>query len=995
MPSKRLLKAVLPLLMTVIYSLNVYSQTKQIIGNIKDSKGVGVVGASVVVKGSKGGTTTNAEGGFKLTVAESATTLTVSAIGYTPQDVDISVSNVVAVSLVESTGSLNEVVVVGYGTARKKDLTGSVASVTTKEFNKGQINSPEQLLQGKVPGLQITNSSGQPGGLTVVKIRGNNSIRTGNTPLYVVDGVILDGRSPRPSFAPSGVGTTPASDPLTFINPNEIQEVQVLKDASASAIYGSRGANGVILITTKKGALGPAKIEVNASAGFSDEMRKIDVLDAGGYRAAIAKYGAPNSDSGASVNVFDQILRKSFTQNYSIALSGGNENAKYRASFFAGDQDGIILKTNLKKYVGNFNGQYKFLDKKLGIDFNVTAANVGEHIAPISQDAGSNGNLISLGLIWNPTLALKRSNGTYNQENPSGQVNPLALSDAYNDVTNITTVLGNVNAAYKFTDWLEYRFIYGLNYGTGNRKGEIQGWIKGTGGNADNSGAAAVLSNYLFSQTLTHTLNFNKQLTQDFNLNAVAGYEYWKTEYWGSNTYVYGFDYNLNQLNRTDVHYYDNMDDGKRANLSTGSFRDPKVEIQSYFARAIVNYLDKYILTGTFRADGSSKFGSENRYAYFPSVAASWVISSEDFMKGNTIINTLKLRAGYGQTGNQEFPADAALDVYRYNSNASIATNHFGNKELKWETQESYNVGLDFSLLHNRLNGVIDYFYKKTKDPIFLAVVPQPTGAGGTQYKNLDGAYVRNSGVEIGLWGDIITGRDFNWSANANVTFVKNRFVFPAAGSTPLALTGALHGQGTSGAFSEAIANDQPVDVYYLPQFQGYDKDGIGTYSVAPSYSGDPNPKAFVGFTTDISYKKWSLNLGTHGSFGNKLYNNTAMSVLNISNIIGGRNIASGLVSTSESPANPITTSTRFLESGNYFKLHSASIRYNFGNVGKYLKNLGVFISVNNVFVISKYKGFDPEVNVDKALNGIPSLGVDYIGYPTQRTFLGGLNFTL
>jgi iron complex outermembrane receptor protein len=304
-------------------------------------------------------------------------------------------------------------------------------------------------------------------------------------------------------------------------------------------------------------------------------------------------------------------------------------------------------------------------------------------------------------------------------------------------------------------------------------------------------------------------------------------------------------------------------------------------------------------------------------------------------------------------------------------------------------------VGLDFELLGRRLNGVIDYFYKKTKDPIFLSVVPQPTGAGGVQYKNLDGAYVRNSGVELGLWGDIIQGKDFNWSANANITFVKNKFVFPAAGKSPLALTGGLHGQGTTGAFSEAIANDQPVNVFYLPEFQGFDKDGIGIYSAQPDYVDDPNPSAYVGFTTDISYKKWSLNLGTHGSFGNKLFNNTAMSVLNISNIIGGRNMASGLVNSAESPANPITTSTRFLESGNYFKLHSATLRYTFGNVGKYLKNLGVYVSANNVFVISKYKGFDPEVNVDKALNGIPSLGVDYIGYPTQRTYLLGLNFSL
>jgi TonB-linked SusC/RagA family outer membrane protein len=994
MPSKRLLKAILPLL-TVFYSLNVYSQTKQITGNIKDSKGAGIVGASVVVKGSRGGTTTNTEGAFSLTVAEATKTLTVSAVGYTTQDVDVSASTTVDVTLVESTGSLNEVIVVGYGTARRRDITGAVSSVTAREFNRGQINTPEQLLQGKVPGLQITNSSGQPGGLTIVKIRGNNSIRTGNTPLYVVDGIPLDGRTARPDFAPSGIGTTPASDPLTFINPNEISDVQVLKDASASAIYGSRGANGVVLITTKKGATGPSRVEANASVGFSDVMRKIDVLDAGGYRAAIAKYNAPNSDSGANINPFDQIIRNSLTQNYSLALSGGNENGRYRASFFMGNQDGIILKTNLKKYTGNFNGQFKFLDKKLSLDFSVTASNVGEHVAPISQDAGSGGNLISLALIWNPTLPMRRSNGLYNQENPSGQVNPLALSDAYNDIVNITTLLGNVNAAYKFTDWLEYRLLYGVNYGTGNRKAEIQGWIKGTGGNADGKGVAGVFNRYLFSQTVTHTLNFNKDLSEDLSLNALAGYEYWKTNYWGSGNDVYDFPYNLQQDNRIGIHYYDNMSAGKQGNLNTNSFRDPLVEIQSYFARAILSYQDKYSLTATIRADGSSKFGSENKYAYFPSVAAAWTISNEDFMKGNDIFNLLKFRAGYGTTGNQEFAADAALDVYRYNTFGSITTQHFGNENLKWETVKSVNIGLDFQLLNNRIYGSIDYFNKKTTDPLILKPVSQPTGAGGSLFFNVDGADIKNSGVEVAVGADIVTGKDFNWNVNGNVTFLKNRFNYSPAGSPPFLLTGALHGQGTSGAFSEAIAHDQPINVFYLPTFQGFDKDGIGIYTATPGYVDDPNPKAYMGFSTDIGYKKWNLNLGAHGQFGNKLYNNTAMSVLNISNIIGGRNIAAGLVTTAESPANPITTSSRFLENGSYVKLHNATLRYAFGNVGRSLKNLNVYVTVNNVFVISKYKGFDPEVNVDKALNGVPSLGVDYIGYPTQRTYLLGLNFSL
>ncbi len=997
MPSKRLLKAAVLPLMLAIYSISAYSQTKQITGSVKDSKGAGIAGASVVIKGSKGGTTTNTEGVFRLPVPEATKTLTVSAVGFTATDVDVSSTTTVDVTLVESNNSLNEVVVVGYGTARRRDITGSVASVTAKDFNRGQINTPEQLLQGKVPGLQITNSSGQPGGLTIVRIRGNNSIRTGNTPLYVVDGIPLDGRTARPDFNASGIGTSPASDPLTFINPNEISDVQVLKDASASAIYGSRGANGVVLITTKKGAIGPARVDANASVGFSDEMRKIDVLDAGGYRAALTKYGAAVSDSGANLNPFNEILRKSFTQNYSLALSGGSENGKYRASFFMGDQDGIILKTNLKKYTGNFNGQYKFFDKRLSIDFSATASHITEQIAPISQDAGSGGNLISLALIWNPTLVLKRPNGMYNQQNPSGQVNPLALSDAYNDYVNITTLLGNINAAYKFTDWLEYRLLYGLNYGRGDRKAEIQGWIKGTGGNADGKGVAGIFDRNLSSQTITHTLNFIKDISDDFSINAVAGYEYWKTNYWGNGSQVYEFPYNLKQDSLIGIHYYDNMAAGKQGNLQTTSFRDPRVEIQSLFARAILSYKDKLALTATIRRDGSSKFGSNNRYANFPSVAAAWTITSEDFMKDQKIFNQLKLRVGYGETGNQEFPANAALDVYTYTNNATLTTLNFGNEDLKWETVKSVNAGVDFQLLNGRIYGSVDYFNKKTIDPIILRTIAQPFPPGGSQYKNMNDAYVRNNGVEVSVGADIITGKDFNWSANGNVTFLKNRFVFPAAGYNPLILTGALHGQGTSGAFAEAIAHNQPLNVYYLPIFQGFDKDGIGTYknNGTPEYVADPNPKAYMGFNTDIGYKKFNLNLGAHGQFGNKLYNNTAMSVLNISNIVGGRNIAAGLPGTPENVANNIATSTRFLENGSYVKLHNASLRYTFGNVGKTVKNLSVSATVNNVFVISKYKGFDPEVNVDKALNGVPSLGIDYIGYPTQRTFLLGVSFQL
>ncbi|MBL7698864.1 MAG: SusC/RagA family TonB-linked outer membrane protein [Chitinophagaceae bacterium] len=981
----------------LLLSLSIFAQNKTVSGTVKDQDGAGVSGASVVVKGSNLGTNTDASGAFTLSVPSNARTLVISFVGLATQEVAIGDAPI-NVSLKPATSNdLNEVVVVGYGSARKKDLTGSVASVTAKEFNTGQINSPEQLLQGKVAGVQITNSSGQPGGLTIVRIRGNNSIRSGNNPLYVVDGMALDGRTARPNFSAT-VGTSPPADPLTFINPNEIAQVDILKDASASAIYGSRGANGVVLITTKKGQTGPTRIDANASVGIASVMRKVDVLDAAGYRNAISKFGAANSDSGLNIDPFDEILDKgALTQNYSVALGGGGENGKYRASFFIGDQDGVIRKTNLRKYVGNLNGQFKFMDKKLSLDFNAAVADVTENVAPISQDAGSGGNLISAALIWNPTLTLKRANGIYNQENPSGLVNPLALSDAYNDIADVVSLLGNISAGYKFTDWLEYKMLYGINYSTGNRRAEIQGWIRSIGGNAQNKGEAGVFQNTLQTSTLTHTLNFTKDLSEDINLTALAGYEFWRTNFRGFGNYVYDFNYNLEQSAQTNVHYYDNMNAGRQGNMQQNSFRDPTVDIQSYFARATVNYQDKYLLTATIRADGSSKFGKDNKYAYFPSFSAAWNIDREEFMKDNNVVQNLKLRAGYGETGNQEFVADAALDVFRWTSFGNYTQIHSGNPALIWESVRSYNIGLDFTTLQGRVYGSIDYFHKTTEDPVILQVAsqPQPPGSGGAAYKNIEGAKVLNYGVEVNLGIDAVKSTDLLWQLNLNGTFLKNRFDYPQAGEFPLILTGGLHGQGTTNAFAQAIAHDQPINVYYLNEFQGFDKDGIAQYSRTPGYRGDPNPKAFLGFTSDLTYKKWFLSIGAHGSFGNYLFNNTLMSVLNISNIVGGRNIASQLVNSGESVANPISTSDRFMEKGDYLKVHNITLKYTFGDIGKYMKGFNVYIAANNLFVLTDYSGFDPEVNVDKALNGVPSLGIDYIGFPTQRTILLGLNFSL
>jgi TonB-linked SusC/RagA family outer membrane protein len=1006
---KRLLRSVGIATLVLFLSSSLFAQ-KTVTGKITDSKdGSPLAGVSVIAKGTGTGTQTKADGTFSLSVPSNANSLVISSVGYATQEVNISGQTSVDVLLVSSGSNLNEVVVVGYGTARKRDLTGSVSSVQAKDFVKGPVTNPDQLLIGKVSGLQIINSSGQPGAVTIVKIRGTNSIRSGNNPLYVVDGIPLDGRQPRPGLINAGVsGTTPTTNPLTYINPADIASIDILKDASASAIYGSRGANGVILITTKKGTSGPSRIDVGASFGISGVMRKIDVLDASGYRSALTTYNAPKSDSGASVDPFDEILHKSApTQNYTVAFSGGTENGRYRASFLYSDQQGIIRKSGLKKYVASFNEQHKFLDKKLSLDFNATAANVTEKIAPITNDAGSAGNIISLGLIWNPTLPLVRSNGLYNQTNPSGQTNPLALSDAYNDQTSITTLLGSFAAAYKLTPALEYKAFFGLNYGTGTRKQEIQGWIVALGNPV--GGSANNAQSQIFSSTVTHTLNYVKQITTSLNLNALAGYEYWKTVFQGSGIFGSRFDLNQSQTAITPrYHYYNNIQGGDPGNRQTYSFKDPSVELQSYFARVVLNYSDKYLLTGTFRADGSSKFGSNNKYAYFPSVAAAWNITNEEFMKGSSLFNSLKLRIGYGETGNQEFnPVDASLQIQTYNSYNNSSVNHYGNPDLRWETVTSVDAGIDFTILHNRVWGFVDYFSKKTTDPIVDFPISLPS-AGGTVFKNMDGkthptvgytpkAWVTNKGVEVSVSAAVIEKSNLTWNISANATFVKNEFVSPELEAIPfLKNTGGLHGQGSSGAYSEAIANGQPLDVFYLPVFPGFDKTtGVQPPSGAPVFSGDPNPSCYYGLSTDVSFKKWTFSINAHGNFGNLIFNNTAMSVLNISNIIGGRNIASGLIGNGESTANPITPTTRFLEKGDYFKLGNATINYNFGNIGRTIRNANIYVSGNNLFVISKYTGFDPEVNIDKTLNGIPSLGVDYIGYPTARTLIIGVNFSL
>ncbi len=992
MIAKRLLSRVILPCILLISGQTVLAQ-KTISGKVTDAKDNSpIVGATVQPKGGTSGTSTGTDGSYTLSVGNDVTALIVSYVGFGTIEVSISGKTTVDVTLTSTGLNLNEVVVVGYGTARRRDVTGATQSVRPKDFNKGVIISPDQAIQGKAAGVMVISNSGQPGGATTVRIRGTSSIRSGNSPLYVIDGVPLSGSSARPNPISTGIGATPNTNPINFVNPADIASVEILKDASATAIYGSRGANGVILITTKKGtSSGTPNVEANIGVGSSSILKQLEVLNAAEYKAALTKYNITAGDFGGNVNAMDAILRTAFTQNYYAGIGAGNENARYRVSIGYLDQQGIVKESGIKKITANFNSSFKLLpNKRLSVDFNVITAQIREQLAPISNDAGFTGSLIGQALQWNPTHPLYKTDGTIWVNNQLGAttVNPLAMLEAYDARTQENVILANISPSYKFTDNFEYKLQYSFTRRDGNALGEIKRWINIQ--DVENRGVAAVINGDETVNQVTNTLSYNKEFSPAFNLNAVVGHEYLKFD--GKFSGMGGSDF----TDAGNNHYYDYMQYSSQG--SRFVFAAPRIvdEIQSFFGRAIMNFYDKFLVTATIRSDGSSRFGENNKYGYFPSIAAAWNISNEDFFKSLTWVSNLKLRVGWGKTGNQEFPGGAALDRYLY-AQQSIVQANFGNPDLKWETSTTTNAGFDYSLFGGRLFGSFDYFYKKTTDVLFEQDVVQPGPAGPKIWVNLPGNVV-NSGVELVINGGIIQKKDLSWTVGMNLSLLDNSF----EGIEGYYETGGLHGQGISGARAQRLTSGQPLNVYYLAVFEGIDKtSGQAIYQGGDPasnkfYVGSPNPTTLLGITTELAYKKFTLTVAGNGTYGHYIYNNTANTVLPIGNL-GTRNIAKALVETDikEDASNPITPSTRYLEKGNYFKLANATLSYSLGKLSNTFRNMNISFTAQNLFIITNFTGFDPEVNTDKSVGGIPSLGIEYTPYPTSRTFLLGINLQL
>ena len=986
-----LLRLLALVLLAILVPLLSQAQTQTLTGKVTDGQGTGLPGVTILVPGTSTGTSSGGDGSFSLPVPAGTTKLSFSFVGYATQVVDITGKSTVQVSLKDDAQALGDVVVVGYGAVRKSDLTGAVSTVTERDFNKGTYTSPDQLLTGRVSGVQITNASGQPGGAASVKIRGSSAVTGSGQPLYVVDGVPLDGRSARPGLETAALGSGTDSNPLNFINPSDIASIEVLKDASSTAIYGARAAYGVVMVTTKRGKTGAAKIDVGIASGVSSIMRRLDVLNASQYRQAITRYGAnPANDKGGDTDALGAILQKGLLQNYNVAMSGGNENARYRVSLGYLDQNGIVRKTGFKKYSANIATNLIFLDsKKLGVDVNISASQFREQLAPITSNAGFQGSLIGQALQFNPTDVLRNPDGSLNIRK-GDIINPLAQLELYDDNSRVSTVLASVSPYYKFTDWLEYRLLLSTNYSTGIRRTSIGQDLNLP--NIQGKGYASIGNNELLTQQITNTLNFNRKIVTDLNLNALLGYEYTKFENSGSNinavgpTDGYG-SYGLDYTN------YIQFSNSSTRNIS--SFVDPNTALQSVFGRAILNYKERYLLTATLRRDESSKFGSNFRAGYFPSFSVAWDVAQEEFFKVKNL-NQLKVRAGYGRTGNQEFPAGSAQKQYTFRNNGDSGLNNNENPNLKWQANTQYNVGLDMGFLNNRIGLTVDYFQKTTTDLLYPTVPIQPAAPGSVvTWKNLDGSIV-NKGVEAALTTSIIDNDQFGLGFNINATFIRNN----VSGLAGVIETGALNGQGLSGVTVEVIQSGLPINSFYTREFISIDPT-TGQASYVDNgkfrYVGSPNPRTLLGSSLTARYRKLSLVANATGVFGQLIYNNTLNSVGNVGQIGAAKNIA--LVNFNspvvEALSNPLTASSRFLEKGDYVKLSNLTLSYALGNFGKVFKGANIYAIGQNLFVITKYTGFDPEINTNKSVNGVPSAGIDYTGYPTARVFTFGVNFSL
>ncbi|NLR93908.1 SusC/RagA family TonB-linked outer membrane protein [Flammeovirga agarivorans] len=951
-----------------------YAQERNLTGIIYDETNSPMPGVNVIVTGTTTGTTTNFEGKFSLNVPESAETLTFSYIGYFDQSIAIGNTSNFSISMKVDAEQLEEVVIVGYGQMEKKDVTGAMSSVKSEDFNQGVLTSPDQLIQGKIAGVQMTPSSGEPGAGVNIRVRGGTSLTASNEPLYVIDGFPIDNTASDPGTA--GVYSASASkNPLASINPADIESFDILKDASATAIYGARGANGVIIITTKKGKEGQAKVNYDAYVGISNIAKKLDVLTASEYRAATQAEGSTPLDLDANTDWQEVMTRQAITQNHNLGVSGGTANTQYRFSVNYLNQDGIMINSGMERIGGRMNITQK-LSKKVTLGANMMGSFTKNNNLPYGVGGALDGGVINNMIRMSPLLPQDYSSPNLLEKNP------YIMANSVRDFTNTQRVLGNAYVEAEFVEGLTGKINIGGDITSAKRNAYLPGSIEWVG---EGNGSADVRNNFLHNVLLEGTLNYTKTFG-DVKLNALAGYTFQEfgREYNGANATGFQID---------DIAEY-NLNAASGDNILVDSYKESS-KLISWIGRANLSFKDKYVFTGTMRVDGSSRFGDNNKWGVFPSVSGAWRISEELFLSGSDVLSDLKLRAGWGITGSQEIGNYRSLPTLSGDKSygavgigAGVTYDNYANPDLKWEETSQLNIGLDFEFFNGILFGTIDAYQKHTKDLLLELQAPQPAPVD-VYLQNV--GELKNHGIEISLNTVNFSKDNFTWQTGVVAAFNKNEV--ENIGDYEEIFTGAVGGRGQVGQFAQVIKPGLPYGTFYGPRFEGLDESGNAIESEESYVLGQALPKWTLGINNSMTFGRFDLNFFFNGSFGHQVFNNTALEFSSTNDLYGDQSTYNVMKSAAEEDIRATKYNSKFIEDASFLRLSNMTLGYTFNmsNV-KSVSRLRLYVSGQNLFVITNYSGYDPEVNAPAGGSQVPPIGIDYNNYPAARTFMGGVS---
>lgn len=972
-------------LLLALCVVTAFAQTSNVKGVVTDEFGDPIIGANVVEKGTINGTITDIDGNYSLNLNNpQGAVLQYSFVGYTTLEIPVEGKDAISAQLEPSVINIGEVVAIGYGTQTRREITGSVANISEESFNKGVTRDAADLLQGKVAGLVITTGTGEVGQEPNIRMRGTSTVLGDQGPMIVIDGV------------PGGE--------MSSVAPDDIESISVLKDASSAAIYGSRSAGGVILITTKRGSGSKTAVTYNGYVAISTVTKKPDVLTASEWRDYAREKGQDTSEfdvygADTDTNWFDEIMRTGISHNHNVSLSGGSSKSNYRASFNYLDREGVVRDDAMKRYNFRFQFQQRAINDRLRIGLTGSATMT-------DRDAPNRDNFV---LAYNmlPVYPVTLPDGSWFDTTQYDQGNAVRNQDMNTHTFKRNNFYANGDLSFTIIEGLD---IKANLYKSRNTIEESEYRNSQTAAGRTDGGFAKRENKIWDKELMEWFANYNAAFgkNEEHRVDAILGYS------WERNEYSRFRSQNRNFV--TDLLGADNLQSGQGLRPSDPESERNMNKLISFFGRAHYSYKERYMITATVRRDGSSKFGANHKWGTFPSVSAAWGVSQESFMQDLTWVNDLKLRVGYGITGNQ-----SGLDPYKtlelygadgtYYDNGTWLTaykiNQNPNPDLKWEQTGMLNIGIDFSVFNGRLGGTIEWYDKRTTDMLFEYNVPRPPYLHDKMMANVGD--MQNTGIEIALNFDAIRTKDFNWSTSLNLSHNKNEVTKLSNDlyTTDRILVGDAWVRGGSGNTTHIVEEGRPIGQFYGWKFKGFDENGRyimedtnndGQISQEDrTYIGSAQPKLTYGWNNSFNYKNWDFSFFIRGTLGNKILNHPRMAYANPGSLIGANALNDPLTyQLSQTPE----YCSLYIENGSYLRLDNMSLGYTF-NTSKisWLDRARFYVTGQNLFVITGYKGMDPEVAIvrpdETGINTGLSPGVeDRKYYPKSRSFSVGVNLT-